>query len=158
MPYLIDGHNLIPKAGISLASPDDEMELVAALQEFARISRLEVEVFFDGAPPGEARSRRFGKVTAHFVPLGATADAAIKARLKKLAKAARTWVVVTSDRDVQLASRAAGARVVSSEEFSRALIGVRRRVGRRESERAGLGEDELSVEEIEEWLRLFKRR
>ena len=37
MPYLIDGHNLIPKVrGLSLQSMDDEMELVELLQEFCR--------------------------------------------------------------------------------------------------------------------------
>ncbi len=52
MPYLIDGHNLIPKLGLRLDSPDDEMELAAILQEFARLNRREVEVYFDGAPAG----------------------------------------------------------------------------------------------------------
>ena len=37
MPYLIDGHNLIPKLGLRLDSVDDEMELVAILQEFCRL-------------------------------------------------------------------------------------------------------------------------
>ena len=36
MPYLIDGHNLIPKSGIRLEAVDDELELIAALQDFAR--------------------------------------------------------------------------------------------------------------------------
>ena len=36
MPYLIDGHNLIPKLGLRLESLDDEMELIAILQEFCR--------------------------------------------------------------------------------------------------------------------------
>lgn len=39
MPYLIDGHNLIPKLGLRLDSMDDEMELVAILQEYARLER-----------------------------------------------------------------------------------------------------------------------
>jgi hypothetical protein len=29
MPYLIDGHNLIPKLGIPLSAEDDETKLVA---------------------------------------------------------------------------------------------------------------------------------
>ncbi len=35
MPYLIDGHNLIPKVGLRLDSMDDEMDLLAHLQEFS---------------------------------------------------------------------------------------------------------------------------
>jgi hypothetical protein len=77
MPYLIDGHNLIPKTGLRLDAVDDEMELIMMLQEFLRRSRREAEVYFDGAPPGEALTKRFGRVTAHFVPLGTTAESAI---------------------------------------------------------------------------------
>ena len=46
MPYLIDGHNLIPRLGLRLDSMDDEMELIAILQEFYRTERRQVEVFF----------------------------------------------------------------------------------------------------------------
>ena len=31
MPYLIDGHNLIPKMGLKLADLDDEMQLIELL-------------------------------------------------------------------------------------------------------------------------------
>ena len=95
MPYLIDGHNLIPKLGLRLDSPDDEMELVGILQEFCRLRRREVEVYFDGAPVGQASIKKFGIVTAHFVRLGTTADSAIKIRLEKLGRAARNWIVVS---------------------------------------------------------------
>ena len=67
MPYVVDGHNLIPKLGLRLDSPDDEMELVAILQEFARLKRQQVEVYFDGAPIGHAGTRSLGTVRAHFV-------------------------------------------------------------------------------------------
>src|SRR5512135_628624 len=121
MPYLIDGHNLIPKSGIRLDSVDDEMELVNALQEFARLERRDVEVYFDGAPPGSAGSRRFGRVNAHFVRLGSTADSAIRTHLKRLGGAARNWIVVSSDHEVQGAARAAHARSLPSEKFASLL-------------------------------------
>ena len=67
MPYLIDGHNLIPKVpGLSLKAIDDEMQLVEKLQEFCRRRGKQVEVFFDKAPPGGRRVRVFGPVTARF--------------------------------------------------------------------------------------------
>ena len=118
MPYLIDGHNLIPKLGLHLDSPDDEQELVGILQEFSRLSRRDSEVYFDGAPAGQAGTKKFGLVTAHFVRLGSTADSAIKTRLKKLGRAARNWIVVSSDHDIQNAASASHAAVVSSEEFA----------------------------------------
>ena len=49
MAYMIDGHNLIPKLGLRLDSLDDEEQLLALLQEFCRLRRAQVEVYFDGA-------------------------------------------------------------------------------------------------------------
>ena len=149
MPFLIDGHNLIPKLGLRLDSPDDEMELVGIIQKFSRLSRREAEIYFDGAPAGEARTRKFGTVTAHFIRLGSSADAAIQAHLKRLGRAARNWTVVTSDREVQNAARSLHAAIVASEDFAQ-------RLGRLEQSSGGPGgEPPLSPEEIREWLRLF---
>ena len=80
MPYLIDGHNLIPKLGLRLDSADDEMELITILQEFCRVEQRQVEVFFDGAPSSQAGTRKRGAVTARFVQLRDTADNAIRSR------------------------------------------------------------------------------
>jgi len=121
MPYLIDGHNLIPKVGLRLDSLDDEMELVAILQEFARIRRQQVEVYFDGAPIGQAGTRSLGTVRAHFVKLGQTADSAIRARLQRMEKDARNWIVVSSDREVQSSARVVHAQYISAEEFVKSL-------------------------------------
>src|SRR5512143_1321157 len=112
MPYLVDGHNLIPKLGLRLDSPDDEMQLSGILQEFARLSRRDAHVYFDGAPAGQAPTRRLGRVTAHFVRIGSTADDAIKAHLRRLGAAAHNWIVISSDRVVQNEARAAHARVI----------------------------------------------
>ena len=151
MPYLIDGHNLIPKLGLRLDSPDDEMQLVAILQEFARLSRREVQVYFDGAPPAEARTKKYGLVTAHFIRVGSSADAAIKGQLRRLGRAARNWSVVTSDRQVQAAARAAHAGLISSEDFAGQVGRLRRSVDRPE------GDTGLSSDEILEWLKLFDK-
>jgi uncharacterized protein len=121
MPYLIDGHNLVPHLGISLGDPDDEMELVGRLQEFCRLTRKQAEVFFDDAPPGRPTRRKFGAVTAHFIRPPREADDALAARLKQLGGDARNWTVVSSDHRVQAAGRAARAKVISSEAFARQL-------------------------------------
>ena len=152
MPYLVDGHNLIPKLGLRLDSVDDEMELIAVLQEFCRLERRQVEVFFDGAPAPQAGTRKLGSVTAHFVRLGATADDAIRKRLKKLGKAAKNWTVVSSDRQVQAEARAVHAEVVSSDGFAQRLKQARNAAPKSDEGRA------LSPNEIDEWLKLFKRK
>lgn len=150
MPYLIDGHNLIPKLGLRLESMDDEMELVAILQEFMRLGHKQVEVFFDGAPTPHAGTRRLGTVTAHFVPLGKTADDAIRRRLKRMGKSARNWTVITSDRQVQADARAALAEVVSSESFAGTLRQARDSAPKPTNER------KLSNQEIEDWIKIFE--
>jgi hypothetical protein len=44
MPYLIDGHNLIPKIpGMNLGDVDDETQLIEMLQEFCRRRRKQVK-------------------------------------------------------------------------------------------------------------------
>lgn len=152
MPYMIDGHNLIPKLGLRLDSPDDEMELAAILQEFARLHRREVEVYFDGAPAGHAGTRSLGTVRAHFIPLGQTADAAMRSRLRKMGKTAKNWTVVSSDHEIQNTARAVHAEIISSEAFVKLL-----REARSSAPKAS-GEKPLTEREVEEWLALFRQR
>ena len=153
MPYLIDGHNLIPKVGLHLNSPDDEMDLVAILKEFARLKRQQVEVYFDGAPIGQAGTRKLGTVRAHFVPLGQTADSAIRLRLKKMEKDAKNWIIVSSDHEVQSAARVVRAQIVTSEEFVKML-----RAATNSAPKANTENKKLSAQEVDEWLKLFREK
>lgn len=152
MAYLIDGHNLVPHIpGLSLRLIDDEMRLVEWLQVFCQKKRRDVEVYFDQAPPGFLPTRKFGRVTAHFVRRGSTADAAIQARLFQLGKSARNFSVVSSDNQVQASARYARAAVVSSEDFARDLVKL--------SEEAPVSRQPdaaLSTEELAYWEDLFK--
>lgn len=150
MSYLIDGHNLIPKVGLRLNSYDDEMDLVEILREFCRVRRKKAEVYFDGAPAGQAGTRNLGTVTAHFVRAGTTADAAIARRLKKMGRAAKNWTVVSSDRQIQAEVRAARAKVLSSEEFARLLFQTPSgETGKPAADR------KVSPSEVDEWLQIF---
>lgn len=153
MPYLIDGHNLIPKLGLRLDEPDDELELGRVLQDFARLKRHKVEVYFDGAPPGHAGTRNLGTVRAHFIRLGQTADSAIRARLNKMGKSAKNWVVVSSDREVQSAAKINQAQPMSSDEFVKLL-----RITLASAPKTSTDEKTLSAREVDEWLDIFNRR
>ena len=118
MAIIIDGHNLIAQLpGISLSDPEDEENLITLLQEYCRIRRKTIEVYFDRAQAGYSGKEKHGLVQAVFVPLGTTADEAIMTRLKKLGKRAKNVRVVSSDRQVQQAARALHAKVISSDEF-----------------------------------------
>ena len=153
MPYLIDGHNLIPKVGLHLDSFDDELDLLVRLQEFCRLRRAQVEVYFDGAPPGQASTRKAGVVTAHFVRQGSSADAAIEARLILLKKAAKNWTVVSSDARLQRAAGAARAAAMSSEEFAQKMIKAQMTHTAKPK-----GESVLGPDEVNEWLKFFEKR
>ncbi|MFN7035862.1 MAG: NYN domain-containing protein [Bellilinea sp.] len=152
MPYLIDGHNLIPRVtGLRLENPDDETRLIRLLQAFATTRRQKIEVYFDRAMLGKAGPQIFGQVTAHFVIRASSADAAITARLKQLGNSAASWTVVSSDRQVQAAARSSGARVLSSEEFAALLMNSQRRPQQEQK-------PQPSAAEVEEMLRLFKKK
>ena len=152
MPYLIDGHNLVPKIpGMSLKMLDDEDRLIELLQVFARVRRQRVEVFFDQAPPTRGGKKMAGMVSVHYVRSGKTADQAIVERLRQLGKNARTWTVVTSDRQVRAEAHEQEARLASSEEFAAQLQAARQEGQTAQKEDpAPPGPDE-----IDEWLRLF---
>ncbi|MEZ0394842.1 MAG: NYN domain-containing protein [Anaerolineales bacterium] len=153
MPYLIDGHNLIPNLGLRLDSPDDELALIERLQQFCRLQRTRAEVYFDGAPPGQAGKRGFGLVTAHFVRQESSADAAIERRLESLGRAARNWTVVSSDGRVRRAAQAVHAQTLSAGEFAAQV-----RAASFKEQPAPAAEASLSAEELEEWLTLFRER
>jgi len=152
MPYLIDGHNLIPKLGLRLDSMDDEMELIAILQEYCRLERKQVEVYFDGAPTNQAGTRKHGNVTAHFVPLKSTADNAIRQRLKNMGRSAKNWTVVSSDHRVQLEARTAQAEILSSDAFANILKQARNSAPKPTEQR------KLTSQEVDDWLKLFEQR
>ncbi len=154
MNYIIDGHNLIAKIpGLSLSMPDDEQRLIDLLNRFGQEKRHKLEVYFDGAPPGQSGARSYGRVRAHFVPETGIADSAIRHRLIKLGRSAADWTVVSSDRAVQAAAREQHARVVKAEDFAVLMQGVF------EARLAGnyqLPDQPLSEAEINEWLAIFK--
>ena len=152
MPYIIDGHNLIPKIpGLNLGDLDDELQLVKLLQDFCRVKRKNVEVFFDQAPAGSSGARTFGCVVARFIRQGRTADQAIQEKLRRLGGDARNWTVVSSDREVRNSARSARAKSMRVEEFAQQLLGL---VGDK-SEDLQTNEAGLSSQEIAEWMELF---
>jgi uncharacterized protein len=153
MPYLIDGHNLIPKIpGLALSDVDDEDRLVEILQEFCRRQRKQVEVYFDNAQPGSPRGHNFGLVTARYVRQETTADNAIRGRLTRLGREARNWIVVSSDLAVQSSARAVQAHFVSSEAFASLLLQTLAKADKDQGENSEIS---LKPDELDEWMDLF---
>ena len=155
MPYIIDGHNLIPHIpGLSLQNLDDEQDLLGVLEAFCRDYKQNVEVFFDRAAPGHAGTKSRGRMKVTFVHAGSNADTAIRRRLEQLGPAARNYKVVSSDRQVQSEARSAGAEVISSDQFAVKLAEPRPEPSKGTPPR----EKPLSNEEVAEWLELFTRK
>lgn len=149
MPFIIDGHNLIPKIpGLNLDDLEDERGLIELLQGYFSRQGKKADVYFDRAAVGGKRVQKHGRVTARFVPAHETADQAIQRHLKRLGKAAANWTVVSSDHEVQNAARQAHARVIEAHAFARQVL---------DSDSPGetVG-DTTRVEDIDEWLRLFE--
>lgn len=153
MPYLIDGHNLIPKiSGLSLEAINDEEQLIKLVLEFCRLRRKQAEIYFDNSPSGQPRSQNFGLVVARYIRQGQTADDAIHARLERLGRNARNWTIVSSDLAVQANARAAHARYISSEimagQINETLNGALPSPEKRP-------DGSLTSEEVNSWLELF---
>jgi predicted RNA-binding protein with PIN domain len=152
MPYLIDGHNLIGRmAGLSLDEPDDEARLLQVLRTFCARRKTKATVYFDRGAPGRANPASVSGLTARFVVPPATADEAIVRHLDRLGGDARNWVVVSSDSDVAKAARRRGARVWSSEDFTRAVAAALAPGPPPEKPDIPPGSDELR-----DWERLFR--
>lgn len=153
MPYLIDGHNLIPKVrSLSLQDIDDENQLITLLQDFCRRTRKTAEVYFDNAPAGQAGRRKFGRVTVQYIRQGRSADEAIQATLGALKGNARNWIVVSSDHAVQRYARNSGARFIGSGDFAAQLEATQGELT--QSDQAD-EINELNQEEVRQWLDLF---
>jgi predicted RNA-binding protein with PIN domain len=154
MPYIVDGHNLVPKIpGLRLDAPDDEQQLVSLLQEFCRLRRARVDVYFDKAALSGAGQRSLGMVAVHFVRAGQIADEAIRRRLLKMGRSARNWTVVSSDHAVQASARQVGAKPMPAEEFAALLTSTLIGSNQKDSSDVSLGDDE-----VDEWLKLFRSK
>ena len=148
MPFLIDGHNLIPHIrGLSLSQLDDELVLIDLLNSYFKKERKNAVVFFDRAAPGGEQEIRRGFVTAHFTRPPLNADQAIRNAVRGLGRSAANYTVITSDNEVADNARRQGARVISSAEFARTLSapGKSRKSGKQEP-----------VEDVDYWLKVFK--
>jgi predicted RNA-binding protein with PIN domain len=154
MPYIIDGHNLIPKIpGINLQDLDDEQKLIDLLQDYARVSQVSLEVYFDRAPAGQAKTTQRGRVKVIFVTDKTIADERIIRRIRTLGNSASNWVVVTSDRRIQADAKESRAKSMSSEEFANMVaITLEKDRTRRSSDQ------KMSDTELDSWLKLFNQK
>jgi uncharacterized protein YaiI (UPF0178 family) len=92
MSWVIDGNNLLGRAGAPRDASDSKRQLVRVLANFARLRRTKVTCYFDGSEP-EHFGRHLGGVTVTFSG-SRSADELIA---NKVATGSG-WKVVTADR------------------------------------------------------------
>jgi uncharacterized protein len=150
---VIDGHNLIPKVpGIRLQDVEDENALVEILNEYCRLSRTQVEVFFDGAPIPDSSPRKSGLAHVHFIRKGLTADDAIIEYVRNQQRPDFMLTVVSSDYRILTAVKGAGASIMTSEAFAIEM----RRVFSSPAAQQEQKEKRMSDNEIQQWLEEFE--
>lgn len=153
--FVIDGHNLIPKIhGLNLTNMEDENQLIEILNEFCRLGRAQVDVFFDGAPNSTSDRKKTGLVHAHFIRKGLSADDAIIEHVKNHCRPDYPLTVVSSDHRVQGAVKNYGAAVMSSESFAVEIQKVFSNPKAAQEQK----EKPLSPSELAMWLNEFESK
>jgi predicted RNA-binding protein with PIN domain len=92
MSWVIDGNNLLGRAGAPRDAADSKRQLIRALANFARAKRTKVACYFDGHEP-EHFGWHLGSVTVIFSGSRSADDLIVK----KVATGSG-WKVVTADR------------------------------------------------------------
>ncbi len=157
MVTIVDGHNLIPKIrGLSLSQLDDESRLIEILQNYSRLRRKKVEIFFDRAAVGRAGSYMAGTIRVTHVSEKTTADEEIIQRIRNAGKRASELLVISSDHHIQTQARNLGAKVLSSDQFVLELYAALNDSG--SSVPDAKNERSLTAEEIQEWITLFSSK
>jgi uncharacterized protein len=154
MPYLIDGHNLIAQMpGVSLSDPDDEVQLVLRLRQFAARKRQKITVVFDhGIPGGWSRDLSTGPVKVVFAGSHTDADRVILERIRE-AKTPTDIKLVSSDGEIRRAAEARRVQVIASQDFAVTL----HKPSPGEPPRDPRENIQLSKDEVKEWMQVFKK-
>lgn len=149
MPYIIDGHNLIGKIpDISLSDLDDEYALFNLLDNYFKTLRKKALVYFDRGNLTNTNRLHSAFVKAQFTRKPSSADEAILIEIKKLGGNARNYTIITSDHWIADNARAAGASVISSEDFAIRLLSSNRKSSKKTN---------LPKNDINYWLDQFQK-
>jgi len=92
MSWVIDGNNLLGRAGAARDTADAKRQLVRSLSAFARANRTKVACYFDGPEP-----EHFGKSLGSVSVIFSGARSADDLIIKRVATGSG-WKVVTADR------------------------------------------------------------
>lgn len=155
MKYIIDGHNLISQlTDIELTDPDDEAKLVHKLRSFAARTGAFCLVYFDQGVPAGVSKLSNSKVEVRFASHRTNADQLIIQRMTQ-EKRPQQVTVVSSDNVVLEEARRNRMKTLKASQFANMLQHPA------SPEKPGIEESpetHLNDKEVEEWMKLFKRR
>jgi predicted RNA-binding protein with PIN domain len=151
MSYLVDGNNVMgQRVGWHRDKPGARRGLLEELARFAMVKRVSVSVVFDGQPEQHfADGSSYKGVKVFYAERGSNADERIK-RMVDEARARRTLLVVTSDRELASYVRQCGAQVIRSGDF-------RERLAEAAADKSSATDEEPKVnqKDVPEWMRYF---
>lgn len=149
MPYLIDGDNLLWAWDFEGKIEEGRSLLLRIILKFQRKKRSKFIVFFDGPLKESIPSTENIRVIVSGT--GVTADEMIKETLDSQHNC-RSFVLVSSDRELKSRAKIKKAKVISSPEFIKILQRVVK-----EQERE-IREYEVTPLEMRLWEKLFHKR
>jgi predicted RNA-binding protein with PIN domain len=141
--FLIDGYNLLHVVTRGRVGDEERRRLIRRVEEFCRRGGYRARIVFD--PTGGTRRRETrGNVAVHYVSPGSTADGEILAALAAT-KDRTAYTVVTNDRGIAREAEGRKIKVMSCEDFARAVP----------AEAPAKEPGELSRGEVDDWMREF---
>jgi len=157
MPYIIDGNNLIGCApDFSLSDPEARGKMISLVRKFQESKNTKVTLVFDGEPQGsELHNPINSKLLVIYPRYGLTADDEIKRILENYQHVKET-VLVTTDRELKTFAKEKGVRTVNSIEFYYTLKKAFVSQGRKEETLKRVN-NRVSQNEVEQWLKIFKK-
>jgi predicted RNA-binding protein with PIN domain len=137
---LIDGYNLIGTAHRNLEK--ERNDIIEKLSMYSSVKGHNITLVFDGWKDGKSTETRQGikNITVIYSKAGEKADAVIKRFVKE---DKRTWIVVSSDREISDFAYREDCLTVTSDEFEDKLISCLRLSGREVSGQYREVEEEL---------------
>jgi predicted RNA-binding protein with PIN domain len=136
---LIDGYNLIGTAHRDLEKARNN--LVSKLSKYSAQNGHDITVVFDGWKDGQARETRLrtGNITIIYSRIAENADTVIK---RILSEGRRSWIVVSSDREISDFAYGRDCVPVTAQEFEKKLFSGISDTGEGELERFIEDDDE----------------
>ncbi|MHC4213128.1 MAG: NYN domain-containing protein [Planctomycetota bacterium] len=151
MPIIIDGHNLLWMLRRSSKEPDSK--LCHIITRYLRLVSEKGHIVFDGTGPKDQRAfDNISNLEVSFSGMAKEADEVIEEKILASTDP-RRLTVVSSDRRLRAAARAAKASAIKSEAFWNDLNRHLNQPGKNREPRAK--QNGISDSETQQWLELF---